>query len=489
MKPAKSQKTLISLNELHRREFLKLSLGALGTLALGPLLGSPFGRAAWAGPAAEPHFFLQVMIPSGFDSSYLFDARPLAMSSAATPLIQNYLGKEPAPWTGENGQGTWATELALRLAPHRKRFSVVNGVVMSKDFDGHGQCINILFNGAAEAGESFIPILNRSGGLKELSLDAVQMGRFALQQTNAERTLPLNPELARKLQGKFATSGGPVTDPKNPAYAFLRSRYEAIALGNGLFSGGAAALLEATGTAPELIAKFRAMSLPAVPTGVPGYQPNQDYERFPALLNELFRGGIARSAVLTVTETYPFQYDVHDPKAAKDMPARAGALADLLASLFKGLTETQFDSARSLLDVTTVLVSSEFTRTMRQVGKPIDATGTDHNTFSNTMLVAGKGVRGGCVFGESDHRAAGEKLSGAHLKVDPRQVKFVGRPFDFAKSEALPQALPAEFAMADYLTCASVINTLYSLFGVPEEKHRLVERFGKKAPIVPGLLS
>ena len=77
-----------------RRDILRFGACGAGTLLLP---GASFLAAA-AQTADEPHFFLLIVLNGGADSSYMFDARPLSMTKAGK--IQNYLGKEPAPWTG-----------------------------------------------------------------------------------------------------------------------------------------------------------------------------------------------------------------------------------------------------------------------------------------------------------------------------------------------------------------------------------------------------
>src|SRR4051812_4053145 len=105
------------MTTITRRDFIARTTLATGTLCLG---GLPLTALA---AGEEPHFFLQIYFPGGFDPSYLFDARPLAMTAAGQ--IQNYLGEEPSPWIGANGAQTLATRLVQPLAPYRDRFSVL----------------------------------------------------------------------------------------------------------------------------------------------------------------------------------------------------------------------------------------------------------------------------------------------------------------------------------------------------------------------------
>jgi hypothetical protein len=204
------------------------------------------------------------------------------------------------------------------------------------------------------------------------------------------------------------------------------------------------------------------------------------------MMGQFFRTGAARSAILVLNppDTY---YDAHDVAAVKAQPRTIGSLASTLATVFAALRNTPFDRKRSLMDVTTFVFAPEFGRTLRQKGKPVDATGTDHNPLSNSLLVGGKGIRGGCVFGASDFVSANDTLSKAHLALDPERIKVMGRPFDFDRG--IPRAdLPEVFAASDYLGINSVVNTLYHLFGVPMERWRAVERNGPPARILKPLL-
>jgi hypothetical protein len=118
---------------------------------------------------------------------------------------------------------------------------------------------------------------------------------------------------------------------------------------------------------------------------------------------------------------------------------------------------------------------------------PIDATGTNHNQYSNTILLGGKGIKSGLVVGASDMVNPTEAVSQAHLAVDPVLEKAMGRPFDFAAMRPRGD-LPEAFRIEDYLTISSVVNTVYSLFGVPDHYNRKMGRDAGTAPVVRGLI-
>jgi hypothetical protein len=129
--------------------------------------------------------------------------------------------------------------------------------------------------------------------------------------------------------------------------------------------------------------------------------------------------------------------------------------------------------------VTTVLVASEFSRTLRQEGPALEDSGTDHNPLSNSVLLGGKGITPGLILGQSDFQTSSEALSPAHLALDPTKIKCMGRPFDCQTGATLNiEAL--EFESNLYLTMHSVVNTVFSVFSVPLDQHRAPNRTNRK---------
>jgi uncharacterized protein (DUF1501 family) len=116
--------------------------------------------------------------------------------------------------------------------------------------------------------------------------------------------------------------------------------------------------------------------------------------------------GAAKSATMVMTDR---QLDVHAPLLARALPNVVRGVAKDVAAALDYLAATPYDETRSLLDFTTVMINSEMSRTMRQLAADsVDRTGTDHNPFTNTVLLAGKDVRGGLVLGASDFQTADE---------------------------------------------------------------------------------
>lgn len=460
------------MKAVSRRKFL-----AWTALGGGTLLLPPMGARESAAAAGDPHFFLLIVLNGGADPAYMFDARPLSMTRAGR--IQNYLGQEPFPWRGRNGIATLASPLVKPLIPYRDWFSVLNGVYMTPGFDGHLQNMNFLFAGNPFGGESFIPHLNLAEtGRPPASLDAVSPSdTLPVNVDNHSAVVPLQPwaagALAAKLRNIEPVQAGRAAG--NSLADFVRARVAANAVGPGRFAAGSRHMLAGLDGAPAVHRQLARLAPP---------NPERDPElQAVDLIAQCFRQSIARSAIYVLPEFF----DVHSAEQAKAQPALFTAALDRLAEIIEGLDETPFDAQRSMIDVTTIMVASEFGRTMRIAGSPIGATGTNHNALSNSILLGGKGIRGGLVVGASDLASERAQPSGAHRALDPVLEKTMGTPFDFAALRPIAE-LPDEFDIEDHLTIASVINTIYALFGVPESRHRSLGRNLPVAPVLRGLL-
>jgi hypothetical protein len=454
-----------------RRELLKFGLAGAATLVLP---GATFVETASAEALADdPHFFLMIVLNGGADCSYMFDARPLSLTAAGK--MQNYLGKDPDPWKGRNGGTAAATELIKPLAPFKDRFSVLNGVVMTPSFDGHTQNMNFLFTGDPFGGNSFIPHLNLpETGRTPDAVDAIIPAQRAdFNVANHSGVIPLEPKVLRGLPERLKQL--PPAHADDPLTSFVSSRIDAIARGEGSLSGGARLMRAALDSSPDVHRKLAALS--------PNNPQESTEKQAIALIAECFRLSLSRAAIYVLPE----HFDVHAPDLAKAQPELFGSAIAKIAALLQGLADTPYDAKRSMFDVTTIMVASEFGRTMRAPEMPIDATGTNHNQYANSILLGGKGVKSGLVIGASDFADVNAPISKAHLAIDPAQEKTVGLPFDF-KTLRPRSDLPEAFDIADYLTIGSVVNTLYAVFSVPQTYYRSLGRDKGAASIMNGLL-
>jgi len=311
------------------------------------------------------------------------------------------------------------------------------------------------------------------------------LGRFSnTKKTNTGKGIKLDTGKTTSLVNNLANMSEIDLDSEFSKH--LIARMENAANGQGSFSYSAKEMATAFKDLPDLKKLLEKIEVPESTGETPSAKDSI------AMIGEFFKGGLCRSAQYQFnTDLNPeIPLDTHDGNSAKKTPATMTVLMDELAGIFQHLEETPFDDSRSLFDVTTVLVSSEFGRTARQGWGDISESGTDHNPLTNSFIIAGKGIKGGQVVGQSDLQDISEfegSASPAHVELDEKLIKAMGRPFNFDSFETSTD-LPESYDVNHYLNVSSVINTIYKIFNIPAEQHRRLERNGDFAPVLENIL-
>ncbi len=448
--------------KFNRRDFLKYGLGGIGMASL-PM------HLSLANPS-EDHFLFMLFLEGGADFSYLFDGRPLEMTQ--NKLLSNRIGKEPQLWQGANGTNAWASSLTSPLRPYKNDLSIINGVFMDKTFAGHNNMIDLIFSGNPLGGDSFLPLVNSKSlstknrpldGIKKncglLSIDPFHTSLIELESGDAA-------ELILRIQKQ------PSLAKKQAAWDFALSRMKAGGLLDtaGQWSQGSTNLYNQSAQAQALANILGSLDMSSL-------NPDVDLN-FLDLYGRMVQKNMMRIAI-EATRSFDFTngqqdrffFDTHGIQSDEVHVKLYQDTVDKIAKTLSYFKNTAYDSARSLLDVTTIVVATEFGRTMRQDNVNFETCGTDHNTFCNSFLFAGKGIRGGQVIGASDFQTSTELLSPAHLQLDKDKINIMAKPFDFSTEQPL-DVLPTEFSDANYLTSGSVINTLFDLFSMPKDMYR-----------------
>lgn len=468
---------------LNRREFLYN--GSLASLALS------YNCKIFAleQHSAEPHFFMHYSMTGGLDKTYTFDSRPLDMM--AKKMQQNFLDKEPKLVKNHTGGVAYFSDIVDPLLKYRDHFSVLNGVMMSPSFDGHIENSNEILSGQALGGGFYLPEFNL--GSRATPIDYIQMGQ-GLMVANVSNTgggVNLSLAAAQNLKEKLAYARDLSSSPKLQNYLQRSFRPGPDAKGGFEKTRLLMGLADEKGRSLQLL--LNNIKLPEVD---PNNSAQQDENTLPKdldLMIALFKSGTSRSALYLPGGGQNRNLDAHDLESAKNSPTIIGGYIEDMTYIFKTLKETPYDDKRSMLDVTTILITSEISRTMRtQSNKPehFETMGTDHNQLSNTVLIGGKGIKSNLIIGSSDLQSVEEFEKGpskAHLSIDENKVKTMGRPFDcktFRERKDLPETFKAE----DYLSINSVMNTVYSLFNLPKEHWRQAGQSSKYYPILSNLI-
>jgi Protein of unknown function (DUF1501) len=464
-----------TMSRPNRRQVFKTAGGLFAALNL------PRVALADGEPVGEPHFFMHIYLAQGVDSTSLFDARPLGFTQAGR--IHNYFGVEPTEWVGGNGLKTLVRSTTDILRPYKDDFSVINGVVMNTTFDGHDQNALTMMSGNPFGGAWFLPDL--AGG--KTPLDYLLFGRF-----------PYTGSLTNSSLGLASTTVGIASlvkalgnrNPNGAPEDAVIGKGLTAASGTGLFARGSAKMSAGLKSSQELIRLMKQVQ----PAGT-----ESNTENDVKTMIEFLRLGLttqvfyAPNLDLNLILNSSVNIDCHDEASAKAIPTIYPKLTQIIADAFKTLKSIEFSPGKSFLDVTTIVVNSEFTRSMRQVTKAIDNTGTDHNPLGNSVLMGGKGIKKGCVFGATDldvltSDGSFEGVSAYHKGFDSELVKMMGKPIDFATGLPLMDSL-TDYDPAKFLTFSNIGNTLMDMFNVAPERHWDMGRNLPKAQLLPFLKS
>lgn len=457
-----------TMSLLNRRQVFKTAGGMIAALNL------PRVALADGEPAGEPHYFMHIYISQGMDSTSLFDARPLGFTRAGK--IHNYFGVEPTEWVGANGHKTLVRSTTDILKPYKDDFSVINGVVMNTAFDGHDQNALTMVSGNPFGGKWFLPEL--AGG--KTPLDYLLFGNFFYSGALTNASLGLVSS-TYGISSLVKALGNRNTNGASEDAIIGRGLMAASNQGGGagLFSSGAAKMSAGLEGSKGLI-KLMKQVQPAV--GGPSAENDTK------TMIEFLKRGLTTQ--LFYAPLFDFNVDSHAETDAKKIPENYPKITQMIADVFKTLKSTEFSPGKSFLDVTTVVVSSEFTRTMRQSEKPIDNTGTDHNPLGNSVLVGGRGVKKGCVFGATDLDVLTNNefsdVPAYHSSLDSGLVKMMGKPIDFATGLPLVGGVN-EYDPAKFLSFSNIANTFMDMFNLPPESRWEMGRNLPKAQSLPFL--
>ena len=120
-----------------------------------------------------------------------------------------------------------------------------------------------------------------------------------------------------------------------------------------------------------------------------------------------------------------------------------------VAKLIKFMKETPYklDPAnKSLFDVTTIVMTSEFART----ASPDGTDGTGHNQYNNSCILLGGNVKGGQIIGESQIYKQTEIIAGSGISGSLFQAK----PFNFKTQKSMTKAEMSSTTVGSIATCS-----------------------------------
>ncbi len=374
------------------------------------LFGKPSFSFSQANPQ-EPHFFVLLRASGGMDATLGLD--PLVMPADAT---QSDIFIEYRPEDIVAAEGLKFGPAAKSLAKYANQSAVVNGIMMKRDA-GHETGLQYMSTGRGDGSVAILPV--------ELAVTygsgpyGVIFNRFIYAANriipscshedilNEAKTVPLA-DLLKPLE--------PKKDQVSHLANALRGIINSKAITNKLI---------------KAIADVKKEHADA-PTHVQ------------AIL-AAFISGASQQAVLDIDDQ---NLDTHSDHVKVHLEAQT-AVWQQVSDIFSRFEKTKFHNG-NLMDYTTFLVITEFSRTPFLNG----AKGKDHNTDTNSVLIAGKGVKGGQTVGAS--------------KVIPAKKSVTGTGLHIATAYDPKTGLPATGPNgATFIYPENVIRTVAEIFGNP----------------------
>lgn len=164
------------------------------------------------------------------------------------------------------------------------------------------------------------------------------------------------------------------------------------------------------------------------------------------------------------------ELDTHGSHRARHIPTLTAAF-DHISKIIKFMKETPYkldpNAKKSLFDMTTVVITSEFSRTTYVEGYD----GTSHNQYNNSCILFGSNVRGGTLIGESQIYKKSEN------KAYDQECLYHASPFDFQTQKALSRQEIGKTPLAnigickpgrcfDYIYPETIWRTIAAQYGV-----------------------
>lgn len=441
---------------LTRREFVTLASHAAGLAMLGgPLMGSMIPSRAFAqktvGGAREPHLLLNLRIKGSWDVMMATDAKQPDTVRGEGIQDNGFLfinGRVP---DGKLGSAL----LGKSMQPLKKylpEIAVINGIVMVRESSSHDVNLAYMSSGSTEASTAYAPFLFSKSGGRIGDRVAHQIQDGDLRDGGYIKKIPL----AELSQARSNTS----------PYDMILTQV-AMSLSNDDTSQSV--LIREQAAEKDALARLQALNQQRA-----NQRLGSGTQGMNAALLAIsgFGSGYIQSAVCDFTAQAT--QDTHNNHDARQGRALSTVFSDL-AILIELMKNTPFtgegsNALQSVFDVTTVVVTSDFSRT----SAPEGGDGTGHNQYCNSAIVFGKNIAGGQSIGSSDVWSKKDSRFGGSL--------LHGNLFDFKKQRSLSKAdtrtlvadssvrgeigKPSSDLGLDYIYPEAIWRTLGTAFGL-----------------------
>ncbi len=427
---------------MNRRKFLNRACG-FGATTIGATLGGGLAanfasglyvsRAQALSSSTVDRFVVIINIPGGWDTTLGADPWTSPTRALETDLFIEYRDDQVT-----RTEGLALGPAMISMAPFAKDFSVINGVFLNSSDNGHPAGHLYMFSGDPLLNSPSISIeLNRSirsGAYGVITNEGIPLGGRAETLTTIQELISI-PDLDNPI------------DRMRAMLANIQGESDLLT---------AARII--AGSNDEYTELVRLIRIEKALGEVSS----------PAALKAAFLSGTSAIAHYSLSGSL----DTHSDHVGNHLAAQTLSW-EKVAALFTLFKATPFrSSGESLFDRTTFMVTSEFSRT-----SALNASkGKDHNPLTNSVLLAGRGVRGGQTVGASKLVTKAESNIGMSYQI--------GLPFDF-NTQTVSSPLDPKASARTFITPTIVIRTLTEICSVDWGAFQSVP---KSTPFLTGLV-
>ena len=394
---------------MKRRTILKL-------IAMGGISPQLF-KHALAGDSFNKKFLVVISLPGGWDTTLSVDPW---INSIRPDESELFLGYKESDITQKNN-----LKLGPALKPLEKYsslMSIVNGIFLSEVDNGHDAAMKYMLTGGVNGEESmtlgFEGASEKSMGLGVIGGDSIVRGTSKVSTTSING---INRAFTNNLTGKELET-----------FSQLQTHRTALTQALKQMVGNASNM-------EDLIGFLKASN----------YSGMNDELGSALCIASAFRSHSARYAELSL-DGDGAGLDTHSNHEATHLDTQY-ELFERIKKILDLFVKTPYgDNGKSLLDNTTFMVTSEFSRTSALN----NAKGKDHNPLTNSALFIGNGIKSGQTIGES-------KLIETKKSVMNMSYQ-IAKPYDFQSS----RTLDVRTANAEFITPKTIRRTLCDVLNI-----------------------
>jgi uncharacterized protein (DUF1501 family) len=351
---------------MNRRELLQALLLSGLAQSFGGMMALANPRAPLGNANRKKRFFVMIRAATGWDVTLGLDPKVRASGFEDTDMFIEYTPSEIL----KSGSLSFGPS-AAPLLPYASDLAVINGVFMSDSNVSHPANLDYISTGDPEGRAADLPVEISHAGIS---------GPFGVI---------FNQSLKRGNRDIMPTRADSLLNLRSTADLTAFIDYVSKLPNTGELHRSKLALMKNGAIQKELLKSFDLVK-DDIASG-PGANALSQTRSTAAVIAASFLSGAALHGLIDIN-VFLDTHAQHEKTHLQNQKQVWEAVAHTF-KIFKGLP---FENA-SLFDATTFMVVSEFSRTPALNS----SAGKDHNPLTNSVLLAGHGIRGGTLLGAS----------------------------------------------------------------------------------------